>query len=141
MSYTDDLKPLPLTKQELNALMPRIPFNQQLGLRVSRVYSDGLALECEIRPEMTNYIGTLHGGVTAALMDVAVGMAVIGQRGGAPATTVELKLNYLRPVQEGRIRTRARLLKLGKTLAVGTAEVRDQQGRLLASGMATYMLL
>lgn len=141
MSYTDDLKPTPLTKQELNELIPRMPFNRLLGFRVSRVYKDGLTLELELGEDHTNVLGTMHGGVTATLVDAAIGMAVIGHLGGRPATTVELKVNYLRPHQAGAVRTRARLLKVGRTLAFGVAEVKDVHGHLIASGSATYMLL
>jgi uncharacterized protein (TIGR00369 family) len=135
------LKPNPLNKQELNQLITRMPFNHLLRLKVTRVWKDGITLECEIREELKNGLGTLHGGVTSTLVDVAVGLAVIGQLGGQPATTVELKVNYLRPATQGRVLTRARLVKMGKTLAVGTAEVKDPHGHVVAIGTATYLPL
>lgn len=141
MSYTKNLKPQPLNRKELNELILKMPFNHHLGLRVTRVYKDGLTLECEVKPELTNLLGTLHGGVTATLIDAAVGIAVFGARGGAPATTVELKVNYLRPASHGKVRARARLLKVGRTLAVGSAEVHDAHGHAIATALVTYMLL
>ncbi len=135
------MKPQPLNVKELNELILKMPFNHHLGLRVTRVYKDGLTLECEVRPEMTNGLGTLHGGVTASLVDAAVGIAVIGARGGAPATTVEMKLNYLRPATHGKVRARARLLKVGRTLAVGSVDVHDAHGHAIATALLTYMLL
>jgi len=141
MSYTVDLKPKPLNRKELNTLMPKMPFNHLLGMHVSRVYADGITLELAITPELTNSLGTLHGGVTATLIDAAIGMAIIGQLGGRPATTVELKLNYLRPATHGKVRARSKIIKIGKTLAVGTAEVRDSHGALIALGSATYLPL
>lgn len=98
-------------------------------------------MEMQIRPEHYNMMGGLHGGATATLIDAAIGVAVCGHYGGRRATTVELKLNYHRPVAHGRIRARARLLKTGKTLAFGTAEVFDANQKLVASGSATYMML
>lgn len=118
-----------------------MPFNHHLGLKVTRVWSDGLTLELPIRETLKNGLGTLHGGVTATLVDVCIGLAVIGQAGGRPATTVELKANYLRPITGDKVVARARLLKVGKTLAVGNAEIKDAHGHLLATGTATYMLL
>lgn len=118
-----------------------MPFNHHLGLRVSRVWTDGLTLECQIRETLKNGLGTLHGGVTATLVDVSIGLAVIGQLGGQPATTVELKVNYLRPATNGKVVARARIVKLGKTLVTGTAEVKDPHGHLIAIGSATYMQL
>lgn len=141
MSYTDDLKPKPLDRKALNALIPKMPFNHLLGLRVSRVHADGITLELEVTSQLTNLLGTLHGGVTASLIDSAIGMAIIGQLGGRPATTVELKLNYLRPASLGKIRARSKIVRIGKTLAVGTAEVREAHGHLIAMGSATYLPL
>lgn len=141
MSYTGNLQTQALSKTELDALILRMPFNHHLGLKVTRLYKDGLAMECEIEPHKQNMLGTLHGGVTATLIDAAIGVAVIGGMGGRPATTVELKVNYLRPATQGKVHARARLVKIGKTLVFGTAEVRDGHGHLVAAGSATYMLL
>lgn len=141
MSYTGDLKPIPLNKQALNQLISRMPFNHHLGLKVSRVWADGLTLECAIRETLRNGLGTLHGGVTATLVDVSVGLAIIGQLGGRMATTVELKVNYLRPATSGNVLARARIVKLGKTLAIGTAEIKDPHGHVIAIGTATYLPL
>ncbi len=121
--------------------MARISFNQHLGLRVTRVYRDGIGLECEIEPHKLNLLGTLHGGVTATLVDAAAGVAIIGQLGGRPATTVELKVNYLRPATHGKVHARSRIVKMGKRLAFATVEVKDSHGRLVATGSATYMVL
>ncbi|MFZ5929155.1 MAG: PaaI family thioesterase [Acidobacteriota bacterium] len=121
--------------------MARISFNQHLGLRLTRVYRDGVGLECLIEPHKLNLLGTLHGGVTAALVDAAAGVAIIAFLGGRPATTVELKVNYLRPVSQGKVHARSRIVKLGKTLAFATVDVKDSHGRLIAAGSATYMIL
>jgi uncharacterized protein (TIGR00369 family) len=141
MSYTDNLKPKPLSRKELNALMLKMPFNHLLGMNVSRVHSDGITMEMEATSTLTNVLGTLHGGATASLIDAAIGVALIGQLGGRPATTVELKLNYLRPATHGKVRARSKIIKIGKTLAVATAEVHDSHGHLIAMGSATYLML
>lgn len=121
--------------------MARISFNQHLGFRLTRVYKDGVALECVIEPHKLNLLGTLHGGVTATLIDAAAGVAIISHLGGRPATTVELKVNYLRPATHGKVRARSRIVKLGKTLSFATVDVKDSHGRLIATGSATYMAL
>jgi acyl-CoA thioesterase len=122
-------------------MIPQMPFNHHLGFHVTRMYKDGLTMECTPRPEMTNGHGTLHGGVTATLIDAAIAVAVIAFSGGRPAGTVEMKVNYLRPGREGKIHCRARLLKAGKTLVFGEAVVRDERGRVVATGYATYIYL
>ena len=139
--HTGVLKRHPLTLEQTRALIPQMPFNHHLGFHVARMYKDGLTMECTPRPEMTNGHGTIHGGVTATLIDAAIGVAVIALAGGQPACTVEMKVNYLRPGREGRFRCRARLLKVGQTLAVAEAVVRDGQGRVVATGQATYLYL
>ena len=64
--------------------MERLNFNRHLGLRVTRVHRDGVTVECPIRHEYLNLHGTLHGGVTATLVDVAAGFAAIAHGDGAP---------------------------------------------------------
>jgi len=119
-----------------------MPFNAHLGLHVKRVHADGLTLECAVRPEMMNGAGMLHGGVTATLADAALGIAVLGHFGGKrKATTVELKLNYLRPIVGGRVVARSKLVRVGQTLVTGTVEIKDGQGKLAAVALLTYMLL
>ena len=141
MSYTDDLKPKPLNLKELNSLVSTMPFNHLLGMRVVRIYSDGISMEMEITPPLRNILGTLHGGATASLIDAVIGVSVIQQLGGRAATTVELKVNYLRPAAQGKVRARSKIIKIGKTLAVARAEVHDLHGHHIAMGSATYLLL
>ena len=135
------MKRHPLTLEQTRAMIPQMPFNHHLGFHVARMCKDGLTMECTPRPEMTNGHGTIHGGVTAALIDAAIGVAVIALSGGRPDGTVEMKVNYLRPGREGKFSCRARLLKAGKTLVFGEAVVRDEHRRVVATGYATYIYL
>lgn len=141
LSYTGDLQAKTPSKAEIERALARSSFNQHLGLRVTRVYRDGIAMECLIEPHKLNLFGTLHGGVTATLVDAAAGVAIIAFLGGTPATTVELKVNYLRPAAHGKVHARSRIVKIGKTLAFATVDVKDSHGRLIAAGAATYMVL
>jgi uncharacterized protein (TIGR00369 family) len=69
---------------------------------------------------------------------MAIGRHFGGQR---PTTTVEMKINYFLPATEGRILARARLLRIGSTLCVGSVDLTDTQGRGLGTALVTYMLL
>jgi len=113
-----------------------------LGIRLVRIHRDGVTIDCKLRPELLNAYGVLHGGVTATLADAAVGMAIT-QRAGrtGAATTVEMKLNYLRPVSGRRITARARLLRVGSTLCVGRVDMFDDANELVSTALVTYMLL
>lgn len=118
------------------------PFNEWLGLRVRSRRREGVTVELEVRDELRNGLGVLHGGVTATLIDVAVGMAVWNHfQKRRKMVTVELKLNYFLPVAEGRVRARARLLRVGSSLVVGAVEVWTASRQLAAFGTATYKLL
>jgi len=136
------LKPTPLNRDQLNKLMTETSFNATLGFKVVRVWKDGVTIEVNVRPELTNIFGTLHGGVTATLVDAAAGIAVWGQHGGErQVTTVEMKVNYLNPAGPGKARARSRFVKLGKTLAVIAVDVHDAHNRPVATGLVTYMIL
>jgi uncharacterized protein (TIGR00369 family) len=122
--------------------LPRTPFNMLIGMRITRAHTDGLTIECTVRDDLRNAAGALHGGVTAAMADAAVGMSLFRHFGGHRyATTVELKVNYFRPVTEGRLFARARLLRIGAHLCVGSVELTDSQKRAVGAGLITYMLI
>jgi acyl-CoA thioesterase len=118
------------------------PFNHLVGIRLVRIHKDGVTVDCKLRPELLNAFGVLHGGVTATLADVAVGMAITQRIGRAgAATTVEMKLNYLRPVSGRKIIARARLLRMGSTLCIGRVDMFDDAKELVSTALVTYMLL
>ena len=114
-------------------------FNHYLGIRISRKHANGVTVECPMRKELLNFAGVLHGGVTATLADVAVGQALM-QR-GHKTTTVELKINYLRPVSGSKVTARSHLLRIGKRLSTARVDVFDDKKNLAAVALVTYMLL
>jgi uncharacterized protein (TIGR00369 family) len=131
-----------LTARQIRDFLPKIPFNTLLGVRLSRVHRDGVTIECALRHELTNSAGVAHGGVAAAMADVAVGMAINRHFGGKrEITTVEMKINYFRPVSEGHIFARAHLLRLGSTLAIGSVDLTDTKRNLIGTAIVTYMFL
>lgn len=131
-----------MAKRRSRQSPPPIPFNGLLGLEVIRFHKDGVTVACTVRPELLNSQGVLHGGVTATLVDAAVGMSSVRHLDGKRlVTTVELKLNYFLPITQGRITARGRLLRVGSSLIVGSVEVKDHRRRLAAFGTATYKIL
>lgn len=131
-----------MTFERLSEFLQQIPFNALVGLRLVRLHKDGVTIECSMRPELQNGAGVMHGGVTATLADVAVGMA-LARHLGRPrsSTTVEMKINYLRPVAEGKVLARARLLRVGTNVCVGRVDVKDGAGKVVAAALVSYMLL
>jgi len=83
-----------------------------------------------VRPE-------IHGGVTAALIDIAGDYALAAQIGeGIP--TIDLRIDFLRMAVETDLTATATVVKHGRTLGVVNVEVHDDQGRLIAVGRGTY---
>ena len=131
-----------MTFEKLKQFLNEIPFNQYVGLRLVQLHKDGVTIECALRPELMNGSGTLHGGMTATLADVAVGMA-LARHLGRPraATTVEMKINYLRPVSHGKVTARSHLVKVGSRLCCGRVDIFDTEKRPIAAALITYMIL
>jgi uncharacterized protein (TIGR00369 family) len=128
--------------EKLSDLLDKICFNNYLGIRLVRFHAEGVEIECPLRPELMNAAGVLHGGVAATMADVAVGMALTRHLGGTrAATTVELKINYLRPVTGGKIVASSHLLKVGSSLCVGRVDLTDAESQLVGAALVTYMLL
>jgi uncharacterized protein (TIGR00369 family) len=99
-------------------------------------------LELVVQEKHTQPFGTVHGGVCASLVDAASFWAVFSQLDeGLEMTTVELKLNYLAPISEGRLIAKGRAIKTGNTICLGEASVEDEKGRLIAHGTSTMMIL
>jgi uncharacterized protein (TIGR00369 family) len=131
-----------LTIQETRNLLRKVPFNALLGMRVEGVYGDGITIACRLREDLRNSAGVAHGGVAAALADAAVGVAIQRHSGGRRrTTTVEMKINYFQPVNDGDIFARSRLLRVGSTLCVGSVELTDDEARLIGTAIVTYIFL
>ncbi|HYM06990.1 MAG TPA: PaaI family thioesterase [Terriglobales bacterium] len=131
-----------LTAQQIRDFLVKVPFAALLRMKLTRVHRDGVTIECALRHELTNSAGVAHGGIAATLADAAVGTALNRHFGGKrPLTTVEMKINYFLPAAGGRIFARARLVRLGSTLCVGSVDLSNSQGSQLGTALVTYMLL
>ena len=131
-----------LTEQKIRDFIASVPFAKLLGIRLTRVHRDAVTIECTLRPELKNSTAVAHGGVAATLADAAVGVALNRHFGGKrPITTVEMKINYFLPATKGRLFARARMLRVGSTLCVGSVDLTDTQGDTLGTALVTYMLL
>lgn len=117
-----------------------MPFNDLLGIRLVEEHEDGVTIEMPIREDLHNGYHVLHGGATATLVDAALGIAITRKWPDRLTSTVEMKLNYLRPAVSGTLTARSRFVKTGRTLIVGTVDVTDDAGRGVAFGLLTYML-
>jgi acyl-CoA thioesterase len=142
MLKSPDLKDTKSTNKIAQLFLTHHAFNHLLGLELVRAHRDGLTIQCRVRPELLNSAGSLHGGVTASVADAAVGSALYHHFGGKRRfTTVEMKVNYFRPVTEGRLLARSRLVRLGSSICVGRVDLSDGHRRSVGMAIVTYMLL
>ncbi len=119
-----------------------MPFNKSLGMRLVAAHKDGVTIEIKVRPDMMNGAGVLHGGVTATMADAAAGIAANRELGGTRAiTTVEMKINYFRPVKTGVVRARSYLIRVGSTLVISRVDLTDSEKKLIGTALVTYIIL
>jgi uncharacterized protein (TIGR00369 family) len=123
-----------------------LPLNtiaQTLGYDVVEAESGRVVVTLDPAEAHLNPSGTVHGGLTATLLDSCMGLAIQSMlEKGIGSTTLEFKISLVRPVtlETGRIRAEGKVLSCGRR--VGTAEGRltDAKGRLLAHGTTTCMI-
>ena len=111
-----------------------------LGARISEAEPGRVVLELEAGPEHRHGGGVVQGGVITQIADAAMGMSLgTLQEDGLWNTTIELKINFIRPVISGRIRAVGRVIEMKKTLFFSEADVLDEQGRLVARASSTCL--
>jgi uncharacterized protein (TIGR00369 family) len=123
-------------------LKQQAPVGELIGFRIAEA-GDGRAVAVlRSGPEHFNPMGTLHGGVLCDIADAAMGYAFASTlEAGESFTTVELKINYLRPVREARLRAEGRVVQRGRTLGYVECQVTDDSGKLVAKSSSTCLVL
>ncbi len=118
-----------------------VPFWSLLGIKLVEIRKGWAQIKLPFSKKLDNALGIAHGGAVFALADSAVAMALLGllDRGESPST-IEMKINYLKPFSSGEIIAEAVIIHRGATTALGEVEVRDENNQLIAKGLATYMI-
>ena len=128
--------------ERMRARLATVPFARLLGLELVSASPGVATLKLVIRPELTQNYGILHGGAMASLIDTATAFAIVSQLTQPEKfTTVDLTVNYLRPVSEGALTCTARVVRAGRRLLTLSAEVHDESGKLAAIAVSTYIRL
>lgn len=118
------------------------PYFELLTMQVISLEPGRSHIEIPVQEKHLQPFGNVHGGVFSSLMDAACFWAVWPQLdANMGMTTVDLKLNYLAPVNQGKLVGRGKTIKMGKTLCLAEASIQDGDGKLLAHGTSTLMLL
>ena len=118
------------------------PYFRLLAMEIKSLEPGLSRLEIALEEKHLQPFGKVHGGVFSSLVDAAAYWALfVDVEEGSWMTTVEMKLNYLAPAQTGKLIAVGRTIKLGRTLGLGEARVEDTEGKLLAHGVGTFMVL
>lgn len=116
-------------------------FNHSVGMEFIDREDDASELRLEVAHRHMSAAARVHGGVLFTMIDTAMGRAVVScLPAGKGCATIEAKINYFRPVQQGSLRAIARCTNVSRRTAYTEAEVRDQDDRLIAKATATFML-
>ena len=137
------LSGLDFLKGIVDGTQPSPPISELLGFHLVEV-EEGRAV-FEGVPEFRHYnpIGTVHGGFAATLLDSALGCSIFSTLTKGDAwTTLELKLNYVRPMSKdtGPVRAEGRIIHRGRTVATSEGDLKDRAGKLYAHASTTCMI-
>ena len=126
----------------LRGEIPGPPAAQLVGFRLVSFEPGKAVFELDAGPQHANPMGTLHGGILCDLADAAMGIAYASALGDEESfTTLELKINFLKPIWNARLRAEGRVVKRGKTVGLVECDVTDESGSLVARASSTCLTL
>lgn len=120
------------------------PFNEHLGIRLIKAEPGTVVLECTVRPEHLNKIGSGHGGFVSSMLDNACGLAVdTHSPAGMVWTTMDLHVRFFKAVtlEAGTLRIVGHSDHVGRHTSVSHAEVVRSDGKVLASATSSLFAL
>jgi uncharacterized protein (TIGR00369 family) len=121
---------------------PAPPVSQLVGLRIVAAEEGRVTFELDAGPQHSSPPGTLHGGILCDLADAAMGCALVSVLDeGASFATVELKINFLKPIWTARLTAVGAILKAGRTVSLCECRITDEGGSLVAYATSTQMTL
>jgi uncharacterized protein (TIGR00369 family) len=135
---------LAFLKRLIDGSLPPPPFARLLGMDLIAAETGLAVFAVEPGEHHYNPMASVHGGVLATLCDSAMGCAVLSTCGvGLLFTTLELSVNYVRPVvaETGRLTCEGRVVHRGGRIATAEGKVIDRAGTLYAHGTTTCMIL
>jgi len=122
--------------------IPGAPVGELIGMRMVAAEEGKVTFELDAGPQHSSPPGTLHGGILCDLADGAMGCAAFSLLSDRESfATVELKINFLKPVWSGRITAVGAVVKAGRTLTVCDCRITDEGGSLVAYATSTQMTL
>lgn len=128
-----------VTLEEIQRLILRGPYHQWLGIQVLALGEDAIEMKATWRPDWVANAERkhTHGGILAALIDLA-GDWALSSRLGRAVPTIDMRVDYHRAAMPGDLVAKGRVVKFGSQFSVCEAQIFDQEGQLVASGRGTY---
>jgi uncharacterized protein (TIGR00369 family) len=121
---------------------PPAPVAELIGFKLIEVEAGRAVVHLEASARHANPMGTLHGGILCDIADAAMGIAYASTLNeGESFTTLELKINFLKPVWNSRLVATGKVVKRGKTVGMTECDVVDEKGSLVARSSSTCMTL
>jgi uncharacterized protein (TIGR00369 family) len=133
---------LEIMRKTIAGELPPPPIAVLIGFRMTAIEPGRSRFELDADARHHNPMGTLHGGVLCDIADVAMGSAYASTlEEGESFTTLELKINFLRPVRAAHLVAEGNLVQRGRTVGLVECAVTDEQGRLVAKASSTCLTL
>ncbi len=125
--------------EKLQQLISHGPFNKWLNFIVLKAGEDGIEIKAGWRDEwvVNPERRYTHGGILAAIVDVAADFA-IAARLGRPVPTIDIRVDYHKRAMPGDLTAKGRVVRMGSQFSTAEAYLYDQEGTLIASGRGTY---
>ena len=129
-------------EKSITGEIPAPPVATLIGFKLTSIEPGRATIEFNATADHANPMGTLHGGILCDISDAAMGMAYASNLNeGETFTTLELKINFLKPFWTGKLVASGKVVSSGKTIGLVVSEVTDEHGRLIAQASSTCMTL
>ena len=118
-----------------------VPVARLIGFEAKEIADGRATVTLTAGPQHANPMGTLHGGILCDIADAAMGMAFASTLAPDESfTTVELKINFLRPVWQARLTAQGNVVQRGRTIGYVECAIADEENRLVAKAVSTCMV-
>src|SRR5579863_12631 len=119
-----------------------VPIARLIGFEATTIADGRATVMLAAGPQHANPMGTLHGGILCDIADAAMGLAFASTLAPDESfTTVELKINFFRPVWKTQLKAEATVLRRGHTIGYVECTIADEERRLVAKAASTCMVL
>jgi uncharacterized protein (TIGR00369 family) len=119
-----------------------VPIARLIGFEAKDIADGRATVLLTAGPQHANPMGTLHGGILCDIADAAMGLAFASTLAPEESfTTVELKINFFRPVWQAQLRADGKVVRRGGTIGYVECTITDEENRLVAKAASTCMVL